>query len=220
MVATYAIGEPVSCSDGACGRLDRVVLDPVALRLTHLVVDPGHDVKRLVPVDLVDESDGPGAAGVLLQCDSSGFRTLEPAEEAEFVPAAQDTLGYSSDQLIVWPFYSLGVSTAGIGAPGLIPATGVSGPTRTTHDRVPSGEVQIRRGQRAEATDGEIGHVHGLVVDPEDQCATHVLLQEGHLLGRRTVAVPISMVTSVGGSVRVHVSKKELADLPPVEFDS
>lgn len=215
MVASYAIGEPVSCSDGECGRLERVVLDPVALRLTHLVVDPGHDVKRLVPVDLVDDGGEPGATGVLLRCDAEGFRTLEPAEETEFVPATEDTFGYDPEQLLSWPYYSVGMAL-----PGLIPALGMAGPTPATHERVPSGEVQIRRGQRAEATDGEIGHVQGLVVAPEDQCATHVLLQEGHLLGKKTVAVPISMVTSVDGTVRVHVSKKELADLPPVEFDT
>ncbi|MFC1406344.1 MULTISPECIES: PRC-barrel domain-containing protein [Streptacidiphilus] len=220
MDASYAIGEPVSCSDGECGRLDRVLLDPVALRLTHLVVDPGHDVSRLVPVDLVDESREPGGAGVLLRCDTQAFRMLEPAEETEFVPADEDTLGFGADQVILWPYYGLGAGTAGIGAPGLLPVLGAGVTAPTTHERVPSGEVQIRRGQRAEATDGEVGHVQGLVVDPEDQCATHVLLQEGHLLGRKTVAVPITLVTSVGDTVRVHVSKKELADLPPVDVDS
>jgi hypothetical protein len=36
--------------------------------------------------------------------------------------------------------------------------------------------VKIRRGQRVHASDGEIGKVRGLVVDPDDDSVTHVLL--------------------------------------------
>lgn len=33
----YVIGSEVFCTDQACGRLGRVVIDPVARELTHLV---------------------------------------------------------------------------------------------------------------------------------------------------------------------------------------
>ena len=53
--AAYEIGAHVSCSDGACGKLNRVVLDPVARILTHLVVQPRAAIERarLVPIELV-----------------------------------------------------------------------------------------------------------------------------------------------------------------------
>ena len=35
----FTIGAEVSCSDGACGKVSRVVVDPVARTVTHLVVD-------------------------------------------------------------------------------------------------------------------------------------------------------------------------------------
>jgi len=38
----FAIGSDVSCSDGSCGELKPVVVDPVAKALTHLVVEPKH----------------------------------------------------------------------------------------------------------------------------------------------------------------------------------
>ena len=44
------------------------------------------------------------------------------------------------------------------------------------------------------ATDGEIGKVEGLVVEPAHGHVTHVLLQEGHLWGRKEVAIPIGAV--------------------------
>ena len=48
---------------------------------------------------------------------------------------------------------------------------------------------------------------------------THVLLQEGHLWGRREVAIPISAVASTSDGIRLRLSKQEVQDLPPVDID-
>jgi sporulation protein YlmC with PRC-barrel domain len=88
-----------------------------------------------------------------------------------------------------------------------------------TYDRVPAGEVAVRRGERVHATDGPIGLVQGLVIDPADQHVTHVLLQEGHLWGRKEVAIPISAVTRVDDGIRLNITKQDVQDLPPVAID-
>jgi hypothetical protein len=51
----FTIGTEASCSDGAVGKVSRVIIDPVAEEATHLVVEPEHgrDPGRLVPLDLV-----------------------------------------------------------------------------------------------------------------------------------------------------------------------
>ena len=97
----------------------------------------------------------------------------------------------------------------GGGRPGRLAAGGA-------HDRVPPGEVELRRGQRVHASDGAIGHVRGLVVDPSDHQVTHVLLDEGHLWGKKEVSIPISAVTGVDDGVRLNLTKAEVANLPPV----
>ena len=74
----------------------------------------------------------------------------------------------------------------------------------------------MRRGEPVQATDGLIGHVQGLVVDPADHHVTHVLLQEGHLWGTKQVAIPIGSVTNVDDGVAVGLTKDEVRDLPPV----
>jgi hypothetical protein len=49
---------------------------------------------------------------------------------------------------------------------------------------------------------------------------THVLLQEGHLFGRKEVAIPIASVTTVDDDgIRLSQSKQEVAELPAVELD-
>jgi len=67
-----------------------------------------------------------------------------------------------------------------------------------TYDTVPLGEVDVRRGEHVHATDGNIGRVQGLVIEPGSHHVTHVLLQEGHLWGRKEVAIPIGAVAKIG----------------------
>ena len=54
------------------------------------------------------------------------------------------------------------------------------------------------------------------------------LLQEGHLFGRKEVAIPISAVTQVDNNaveqvdnngVRLNLTKQQVQDLPPVDTD-
>jgi sporulation protein YlmC with PRC-barrel domain len=79
--------------------------------------------------------------------------------------------------------------------------------------------VQVRPGDHVHATDGEIGQVEGLVIDPDNHQVTHVLLQEGHLWGRKEVAIPIRAVTGMKIGVQLNICKQEVGDLPPVDID-
>jgi len=211
----FTIGSDVSCSDGVCGELKRVVVDPVAKALTHLVVDPKHGSGegRLVPVDLV------ASAGkeIRLRCATAEFDELEQAEETQFLPGVSGPWGYGEGQIVSWPYYGLGMGGMGMGGMGL--GNMNAGPQVIIRDRVPVGDVQVRRGEHVHATDGDIGQVQGLVVDPADHHVTHVLLDEGHLWGKKEVAIPISAVTGVEDGVRLSLSKDEVAELSPVELD-
>jgi hypothetical protein len=107
-----------------------------------------------------------------------------------------------------------GVGLAGVGLEGL-----GAGSQAYARDRVPAGEVEVRRGEHVHATDGAIGRVQGLVIDPGDHHVTHVLLDEGHLWGQKMVAIPVGAVTSAGDGVRLSLTKDEVRDLPPVNLD-
>jgi hypothetical protein len=84
------------------------------------------------------------------------------------------------------------------------------------HDVVPLGETELSRGEHVHALDGAIGKVRGFAVNPSDHQVTHVLLQEGHIWGRKEVAIPISAVTGVDNGIRLNVTKKQVEELPPV----
>ena len=91
-------------------------------------------------------------------------------------------------------------------------------PVAVTYDAVPLDEVEVCRGEHVHATDGRIGKVQGLVIDPDSHHVTHVLLQEGHLWGRKEVAIPISAVTGVDDGIRLNITKQQVQDLPPVDI--
>jgi sporulation protein YlmC with PRC-barrel domain len=208
----FTIGAQVSCQDGRCGGLQRVVFDPIRHAITYLVVEPKHrkNLGHLVPIDLVETTS---AEEVRLRCTLAQFEGLDDAEESEFLPGPSGEPGYEQDQVLSMPFFALGGT--GLGVVGM--GDQDAGPEVVTYDKVPAGDVELRRGQRVHASDGPIGRVRGLVVDPSDHQLTHVLLEEGHLWGKKEVSVPISSVASVDDSVRLRLSKSEVGDLPPLD---
>ena len=166
-----------------------------------------------VPVDLVASAE----KEIRLRCATAEFDELEHAEETQFLPGASGHWGYGEGQIVSWPYYGLGMGGMGMG--GMRLGNMNAGPQVIIRDRIPVGDVQVRRGEHVHATDGDIGRVQGLVVDPADHHVTHVLLDEGHLWGKKEVAIPISAVTGVEDGVRLSLSKDEVADLSPVELD-
>lgn len=229
--AEFTIGADVTCQDGPCGQLRRVVIDPVKEVVTHLVVEEKHRIGlgRLVPVDLVDTSAGTSPT-LRLRCTLERFQGLDESEEVKFLPVAQGRWGYGSSEMLSMPFFRLG--SAGTGATDMqdvgdmadVGGMGMGGmggtPQTVVYDRVPPGEVEVERGQHVLASDGAVGHVRGLVMDPADFQVTHLLLEEGHLWGKKQVAVPIGAVTRVDEEgVHLRLDKEEVGELPPVDVE-
>jgi sporulation protein YlmC with PRC-barrel domain len=195
------IGAEVSCTDGPCGTLARLVVDPVAEEVTHLIVESRreHEPARLVPLELVDSAAGE----IRLRCSSAEFDRLDRAAEGQFIADVPDVPNYRTTDVVAWPHFSYR------GAHGYL----------ETADTIPPGEVEVQRGEHVNATDGHIGQVEGLVIDPDSRHVTHVLLQEGHLWGRKQVTIPISAVTRVADRIEVNLTKKQVQDLPEVDID-
>jgi sporulation protein YlmC with PRC-barrel domain len=211
--AGFTIGAKASCTDGSCGEVTRIVLDPEAQTVTHLVIEPRHrrHPGRLVPLDLIAAADDE----VRLRCTVAEFEELDLAEVVERAEDAVPETGYGRDA--VQGYGNVGSFGVGGSVSGMTIGGEVGHGQRTvSRDNVPLGETEMARGDRVHAVDGEIGKVEGFVIDPADQHVTHVLLQEGHLWGRKQVAIPITAVTSFDVGIRVNLTKKQVEDLPPV----
>ena len=144
---------------------------------------------RLVPIDLVDTADDE----IRLRCTLAQFDQLDPAEEVELAE---------------------GIDYGNIGSMGI--GMGAAPPMPTiVSDNVPLGGAEVARHESVHALDGESGKVEGFVVDAGHK-VTHVLLQEGHLWGRKEVAIPVSAVTAVDRGIRLNLTKRQVEDLPPL----
>jgi hypothetical protein len=223
----FRLEAEVRCADGDCGKLRTLVISR-GDAVTHLVVEPAHreGPSKIVPLGLVDASlvntGGAGTAKdeVRLRCTTAEFERLDSAE-ATYFPGDEDyenTVGsWEPDDL--WPYYA---SASGMvpGAPGTPGGPGTI-PEPVTVDAVPDelpGEDEVFRGDRVHATDGDIGHVLGFVVEAGSGRVTSILLREGHLLGRRTVLIPRSAVAEVGADgFRLNITREQVRHLPPAD---
>ena len=203
-----SIGAHVVASDGECGELVRVVIDPVKQEVTHLVVAPRHHggLDKLVPFDRVEAVE---SEHIRIGYTKAQFGELDDAEDVQFLPADTDVLGYGRSHAVLWPYQPLLIK-------GLTPGQSHHSPMLS--DRIPLGEVEVQRGDQVHAKDGHVGSVQGLVIDPSDHHVTHVLLQEGHIWGHKQVAIPIGAASRVDQEVQVDLTKQEIEDLPSVEL--
>jgi sporulation protein YlmC with PRC-barrel domain len=211
------IGNRVRCIDGVFGELADIVIDPLAKRVTHLVVEPEQREgdRRLVPIQLVKGSDDKQRE-IELECtldEAHGFESVHefaylrlgesPTEDPEWDVGVEDVLAM--------PYYA-GLDDD-VGTYWGEPDSNVS----MYYDRVPKGEIEVRRASAVISADGHsLGEVDGFVVD-EDEQITHFVLERGHLWGRKEVTIPIGAVARVeSDAVHVALSKDEVGALPAV----
>lgn len=217
-VARLRMGAKVLATDGPVGELTAVVVDPVAQAATHLIITPPHHpaLGHLVGLDLVEDDGDP----IRLRVTVAEFRGLDSAEDEHVLPVSGGKWAGAHGRTFSFPYYrlaGLAGGSAGSAARELQPGFHYLPPDDMS-DRVPLGEVEVRRGDQVHANDGWIGSVEGLVIDPADHHVTHVLLAEGHLWGHKQVAIPITNASRVGDSIRVELTTEQIEHLPPVSI--
>jgi sporulation protein YlmC with PRC-barrel domain len=214
------IGDRVRCTDGVWGELADIVIDPLEKRVTHLVVRPeqGEEEARLVPIQLAKGRDDEQRE-IELECSLHESQGFESVHEAAFLrlgerPTEDPDWDVGVEEVFAMPYY------ANVDYDGFNVDPGRSElPSYVTmyYDRVPKGEVEVRRASAVISTDGHLlGEVDGFVVDA-DEHITHFVLERGHLWGRKEVTIPIGAVARVeSDAVHVALSKDEVGALPAV----
>ena len=209
------IGNRVRCTDGVYGELADIVIDPLEKRVTHLVVQPeqGEGEARLVPIQLAKGRDDEQRE-VELECTLDEAQRFESVHEAAYLrlgesPAEDPDWDVGVEDVLAMPYYT-GLDVGSY--PGELDSH-----VTMYYDRVPKGEVEVRRASAVISADGHsLGEVDGFVVDA-DEHITHFVLERGHLWGRKEVTIPIGAVARVeSDAVHVALSKDEVGALPAV----
>jgi sporulation protein YlmC with PRC-barrel domain len=212
------IGNRVSCTDGVYGELADIVIDPLEKCVTHLVVRPEQDEgeARLVPIRLAKGRDS-GQREIELECTLVEAQELESVHRAAYLrvgesPAEDPDWDVGVEDVLAMPYYY-----AGQGNVGQEGQASELAPMTVSYDRVPKGEVEVRRASAVISADGHsLGEVDGFVVD-SDKHITHFVLERGHVWGRKEVTIPMGAVARVeNDAVYVALSKEEVGALPAV----
>jgi len=200
------VGVEVHCTDGLCGRSTSVLINPVRKEVTHLVVKETEwpHTERVVPIEAVSET-APDV--ILLRSRRDQVHKMAPFVESEYITEEMPKLerplpGYlGTGSYMLWPYTTPYESE-------LVPVE---------HTKIPLGELAIRRGTEVRATDGRVGRVDELLVTPENDHFTHLVMREGHLWGRKDIAIPVSEIDRMEeDTVYLKLNKKEIAALPAI----
>jgi hypothetical protein len=171
----------------------------------------------LVPIDRATERS-PSSSDLLLDYTLEEVGSLETVQRSSYLrvgelPVEDPNWEVGIESILALPYYgSQAPGEFGMGAA----RTGYDH-VAEIYDRVPKHEVEIRRASAVISSDGHhVGHVDGFLVDAEEQI-THLVLEHGHLWGKREITVPIAACAEIAtDEVELSLSKDEIGSLQSV----
>jgi sporulation protein YlmC with PRC-barrel domain len=220
VVMRLELGDAIYGADGVWGELTDLVIDPTTQRVTHLVVAPKHrhDLARLVPVEKAHAGSSSDNQ-VVLDYTSAEMSELELVQKSAYLrlgelPVEDPDWEVGVIDMLALPYYG-SLASGGLDTP--IEPLGVDEHVTEIYDRVPKDKVEIRRSSSVFSGDEHlIGHVDGFVVG-SDELISHVVLERGHLWGKKDVTIPINAVAGIDNDeVRLNLSRDEVGELSSV----
>jgi hypothetical protein len=202
MEKEFRIGASVHCTDGKCGEIYALIIDPVKQILTHFVVLQHHHLDAfewLIPVEAAafathDE--------VRLECTHSDLANMEPFVKTRYVARSHpEYADYQSGEYMA-PYATHAADSSSV----------------QEYEAIPLGELAVHRELSVLATDGPIGHVGEFIINPATDKVTHIVLQEGHLWHKREIAVPVGEIASQNeDAIRLKLDKSAVEALPNLQ---
>lgn len=207
----------VDCADGPFGEMVDAILNARTQRLTHLVVEPddAHDPARLIPAaDAGPQGEG---GGITIRLTAAEISRLEPVHRFAYVRLGETPLqdpGWDVGIQDISPLpgpESLGPEAFGAG----ITTASYDQHVAVSFHRIPDGTVEIRRASAVASTDGShLGHVVGFVIQEDQELLTHLILEHGHLWGKRQVAIPAGVIERLeNDAVTVSLTSDQVGEL-------
>jgi len=194
----------VLCADGPGGRSSTIILNPISMKITHIVVKDNQE-EYLVPLDLITES---APTHIQLRCLVDELVALERFVRLQFLGSEQIDLQGDLHGTAVesdanyWPYNSL--------EDGYVEMFGQV-------EQIPHHELAIHRGSHVEAANGPIGQVDEFIVNPTNNHITHLILRRGHLWAKKDITISVKEIDYIEqDSVHLKLNKDEVKALPTV----
>lgn len=207
-----------NAKDEKLGTLERVIIDPESKAVTHIVVEKGwlFTTNRVISIgQLESKSDnrlivtGPGA-------DPESFPVFE---EAHFVNLDENDHPDSDIDGAYWyPPANLAWWRTGGADLGYYPPM-PSYVMRTTQN-IPEGTVALEEGAKVISRDEKhVGDIEQVIVEPQDNRATHFVVHGGLFLDRKLI--PVLWISSIDEKeVRLSVGSGLVEKLPEYKLET
>ncbi len=182
--------------DHPCGRTTSILIERQTQRVTHLVVKEvsASHVERLVPIEAVAKTS---PDGVRLRCSRDEFRRMDPFVEIdsrpEMIPDYENAAG------VAWMIPYVPLRRVWI---------------ETRSKQIPCGDVALQHGVRVQASDGPVGIVTALKVEPASKRVKQLVIEPSLPWDHRQIVVPVSQIEQAQENVvYLKVDKHSLSTL-------
>ena len=208
-----AINASVHCKDGVCGKTTNVIVDPVSRKVTHIVVEherlPGNKMK-MVPVRRITKAS---QYRIDLNCTSDDVAHMPSFLITEYIQESPygEALGSSMSYFFPGP---VGFKDTTYDSTINVENTAFD---ELTRENVPNGELSLAQGMEIDASDGKVGKLAEIVLEPASGKITHLLMKKGPFWSRKEVLVPVPSVANVdNGAIHLRMDRKKVREMPAV----
>lgn len=218
----FNTGANVYTADGDhVGDIERVVINPVSKKITHIIVQKGFlfTEDKVVPVDLVTAAT---EEAVTLRSSAGELDEFPPYVETHYVPTERaETLppepAYAARTMYWYP--PVGYSSM-YGVNSAYPNYPLSSYVQAEEKNIPEETVALREGASIIDRNGEhVGDLERIYTDPSSGRATHLLISDGFLLKEHRL-VPTSWINHVmENEVHLSVDAGFVDELPEQEME-
>ena len=196
MIRKIPVNAKVMCTDGLAGESISIVVDPETQSVTHIVVQDKtfpNLTEWLVPIERVISST---SKEIKLYCTREELNRMQPFTRQHYLEQEIPDYGYA---------YSLPHMTA--------PTNMLNFPIEELN--IPEDELVLTRGTSVETLDGYAGQIGELLLDRRTGRITHFTLMQGHLWGKKEIAIPISLIEQVDpDTIYLKADKIVIDNLP------
>lgn len=183
----------VNCLDGECGKSLELVIDPKDHQITHLVVKERNkeQMERLVPIGMIS---GTGENTINLCCNKDDLSEFE-------IFCERDVIMRSLNELV-------------LGGKGTYYNFPITRQILVENKSIPKGQMSFDQNTSIEASDGRIGKLERLLVDPDTTRITHFVVNNGSLLSQSELNIPVTAIDHFSvNTIYLGLTKKEVKAL-------
>jgi sporulation protein YlmC with PRC-barrel domain len=198
-MTTIPLKASVQCSDSACGQATNAIINPDTHQVTHLAVQDKSlpdNPTRMVPFEKVAST---AQDQITLSCTRDEVaHHMQPFIVTQYIQESGSGQAYASGE--------------GYHSQYVVNDTAYDS---VQEENIPLGELAVYAGMHVEATNGKVGKLDELVLDPKSGDITHYQMREGHLWGKKEVAIPVSDVEFIDeDTVYLKIDKNAVKALP------